>query len=28
MAKVCKPLVSQRKVELIFRKLEPYLRCG
>lgn len=28
MARVGKPSVSQKKVEIIFRKLEPYLRCG
>ncbi|MCL5784546.1 MAG: hypothetical protein M1142_04310 [Patescibacteria group bacterium] len=28
MGKVGKPPISQKKIELIFRKLEPYLRCG
>lgn len=28
MAKTGKPPIGQRKIEDIFRKLEPYLRCG
>lgn len=28
MAKTGKPSLSQKKIEDIFRKLEPYLRCG
>lgn len=28
MRKAGKPSINQNKIEEIFRKLEPYLRCG